>query len=199
MALEYELRFGITADAARAFEKLPLLGAGETENLTNRYFDTADFQLAAAHCSLRLRDDGKHRVQTLKVPSDRPDARHEFEREVIAVRPELSGEEKASLPVGLRDSWARLQLEPVFTTTYRRLAWEVKQGESLIEVALDRGMITAGTAQAPISEVELELKSGRETDVLALAAELGKHVSLLPLAETKSSRGARLARDGKVG
>jgi len=85
-------------------------------------------------------------------------------------------------------------VQPAFTTAYRRLTWEVKQAESLIEVALDQGKITAGLREAPISEVELELKSGKQEDVLALAIMLSEKAPLSTLVETKSGRGARMAR-----
>lgn len=192
MALEYELRFGITAKDAQAFQKLQLSGTRpETEHLANIYFDTADFLFSSARCSLRIRDDGIALFQTLKVPADTPDARHEFEREVSVRRPELSIEEVQALPFSLH---GELKVQPVFTTAYRRLAWEVNHGASLVEVALDIGTITAGSLTAPISEVELELKSGRAADVKALAEELRKLVPLSSLTETKSSRGAALAR-----
>jgi len=194
MALEYELRFGITPEAASAFEFLTLLGKPETENLTNSYFDTPDFALADAGCSLRIRDDGKSKVHTLKVPSGKRDARHEFERDVTDATPDLSADEKDALPAKIARKLKKEGVQPAFTTAYRRLAWEVKHGASVIEVALDRGTITAGSLQASISEVELELKSGKEQDVLALAMEFCRLVPLSTLAESKSARGARLAR-----
>jgi len=136
MALEYELRFGITPEAASAFESLTLLGTPETENLTNSYFDTPDFALADAGCSLRIRDDGKSKVHTLKVPSGKRDARHEFERQVTAATPDLSPDEKDALPAKIARKLKKEGVQPAFTTAYRRLAWEGKQGASVIEVAL---------------------------------------------------------------
>ncbi len=202
-SLEYELRFDIDSTAAGSFNRLSLLaanGPAKSIDLTNTYFDTEDFALSDAGCSLRIRQGGEQVLQTLKIPSERhPDkrTRQEFERQVSRTTPHLSAAEMRQLPKHLRRRIGEQKLNPVFATKYTRVTWTIQQGKSTIEVALDRGVVTAGSQQSPISEIELELKSGLVSDVLSLAMELCQRAPLILTAETKSERGARLARNQK--
>jgi hypothetical protein len=50
----------------------------------------------------------------------------------------------------------------------------LQKNGSRIEVALDDGEVRVGRKCAPISELELELKRGKVTDVFKLAHEIGK-------------------------
>jgi inorganic triphosphatase YgiF len=70
-------------------------------------------------------------------------------------------------------------------------------GGAEIEAAIDQGDVLAvvdgENRRAPISEVELELKSGDEAALHALAAELGKQLSgLAPDNVSKAQRGYQL-------
>lgn len=60
-----------------------------------------------------------------------------------------------------------------FSTDFERERWVVKEGDSEIEIALDRGEVKAGEHQnKPICELELELLSGNTQDILTLARGL---------------------------
>ena len=87
------------------------------------------------------------------------------------------------------------RLEPVFTTDFRRQTWAVPFGESLIELALDRGHVASGNRREPICEVELELLDGRIEDIFALTRNLQKHLHLHPAIASKAERGYKLFRD----
>ncbi len=85
------------------------------------------------------------------------------------------------------------QLRPAFSTEFTRTTWLLRHGESLVEVALDRGRIRAGDRSCSLSEVEIELKEGRADDLFDLAeAWLGQ----LPFRlepRSKAQRGYQLA------
>ena len=71
-------------------------------------------------------------------------------------------------------------LQPVFSSEFERTAVPVKLFDSEIEVALDRGEIGAGERRSPLSEAELELKSGRRERLYELAIALNEAMSRCP-------------------
>lgn len=64
-----------------------------------------------------------------------------------------------------------------------------------VEVAFDRGVIKAGERSLPVSEIELELKSGSAAAIHELALRLCEHGSVRPSTRAKSARGFDLAAD----
>jgi len=54
-------------------------------------------------------------------------------------------------------------------TDVTRVSVPIKSGKSRIEVALDRGKVTAGRSRQPIHEIELELKDGDAADCFELS------------------------------
>jgi triphosphatase len=124
---------------------------------------------------LRIRSDGKRRVQTIKAV-DTTSAyifdRLEWETEIEGDKLDLKA--AARTPVGdvLHGSRAYKLLVPIFETVVDRTTWRVKRGGSEIEVALDEGRVSAHGSTQPIAELELELKRGSPTDLFALARSL---------------------------
>ncbi|NJM84683.1 MAG: CYTH domain-containing protein [Tabrizicola sp.] len=96
---ETELKLVCTPAALRKLMDSSILDAhavGEptTAALRTTYFDTEDDRLARRRMSLRVRREGQRRVQTLKaVAADGAslDSRYEWEVEVGADEPDLSG------------------------------------------------------------------------------------------------------------
>jgi inorganic triphosphatase YgiF len=89
------------------------------------------------------------------------------------------------------------ELVELFRTNFTRTLWRVEVDGSDIEAAIDQGDVFAEvdseTRRAPISEVELELKSGDEAALHTLAAELGKQIAgLAPDNISKAQRGYKL-------
>ncbi len=66
---------------------------------------------------------------------------------------------------------------------------------SQIEVAFDQGVVQAGVNQAPICEVELELKSGQTDALFVLARHLSDQGGMRLGNLSKAARGYRLAAD----
>jgi hypothetical protein len=87
-------------------------------------------------------------------------------------------------------------LAPCFVTRFERTFWLLRQRDgSVVELALDIGQVEANGRQAPICELELELKAGPPAALFKLARQLGQGVALLPANRSKAERGFLLAQD----
>jgi inorganic triphosphatase YgiF len=200
--LEVELKLTIApkdvAALARAAPiKTATLGRATTSRLYSIYYDTPQFALRESKVALRMRRTGKRWVQTLKS-AGRVDAglhqREEIETPLAAqiLNYRVLSESNAA-PI-LSDPQLPLQLAPVFVTDFKRTARQLQPATGTqIELALDRGTITAGAAQAPISEVELELKSGPPAHLIDLALALVEQVPMRLSPASKAERGYALA------
>jgi triphosphatase len=183
-----------------AIEALGSTEAAATSFLTSTYYDSADLKLRNHHLSLRIREgDGKH-VQTVKsngVANGDLLARGEWEDVIAGDEPDPMAPESGPRfnSIVIRD-----ELRPIFTTSVRRTVIELQPDPSaLIEVAIDEGEIrgaASGVAE-PLSEVELELKSGEPTAVYDLALRLLDVAPVRIETRSKSERGYRLIEAGK--
>ena len=109
----------------------------------------------------------------------------EWELPSSELNPELAREQ---LPAQIVPA----ELKPLFTTDFKRTAWLIDYQGALIEVALDQGEIFAAPKRVPISEVELELKSGDTSGLLALAELLKSEIDLKVSTVSKAGRAQRL-------
>jgi triphosphatase len=175
---------------------------GRTITLTNVYFDTPERSLAKAKSALRLRGMPDHWLQTYKTAGASTDGlhnRHEWELPVAGEALEIG-----ALLEACDDETARHALRvsapdlaPLFRTDFTRVIWDIEHEGSTIEAALDLGEVTADVdgehRSLPISELELELKSGDERALTTLAAELrGAFLCLQPEDISKAGRGYEL-------
>jgi triphosphatase len=163
--------------------------------LVSTYYDTPDHTLARRGSSLRVRRRGREFVQTVKAagsPSESGLARGEWEDRVAGETPDpLATQTGPFLSPEIAG-----QLRPMFRTEVSRLTIPLSpEPETRIEAAIDRGRICDGeeTPPAPISEIELELKSGETSALYDVALKL-LHVAPLRLERrSKAERGFRLA------
>lgn len=194
--VEIELKLALAGDQAARLRRLAELRAVRParQRLFSLYLDTPDFDLFGRGIALRLRRVGFHWVQTLKARAGTGGLltrRPEWEVQVTGNRPDLSvlpEEARALISAEWRD-----RLAPAFETDFVRLAWLLRHGESEIEVALDRGAIRSGGRELPISEVELELKSGRLDDLFTLAEGWLDTLPFQLEPRSKAQRGYQLA------
>ncbi|WP_249729702.1 MULTISPECIES: CYTH and CHAD domain-containing protein [unclassified Chelatococcus] len=168
---------------------------GNVRHLEAVYFDTPDHKLSAHGVSLRVRRSGKRFIQTIKLPSDTHElSRPEWETPVSGMEPELGLFPLAEIGDPI-ESLSASEIGPVFTTRVRRWTRMVALPNAMVELAFDEGTIVAGDKQAPLSEIELELKGG---DIGALYDFGLALLDLAPLqlgTESKAERGYALARD----
>ncbi len=191
MAIETELKFKVAPQdlrklkAARALRRKPL----KEENLISVYFDTPKHKLARNSVSLRVRHNGDKRLQTIKFEgSDDSFRRGEWEREINGNVPNLRKAQGTALAPLLTKKLKR-RLKPIFATRVHRTSIPVSKNGSLIEVALDEGQVRAGRQSASISELELELKRGKASEVFKLAHEMAKLVPAKLALKSKAERG----------
>jgi len=189
--------------ARKAFGKVRL----QRTSIEDVYFDTPDANLRRRGLVLRLRHDGGRWLQTLKAAARSRSivpVRGEWEVRLPAQggMPTLDLERFGIAPLRLllRKRLETSELAPVFRVKTVRERGTLSHGESMIEVALDLGELRADIdgqrRRLPLAEVELELKSGRAEDLLAVASTLvSEHhgLRLVPALRTKSERGYALA------
>jgi inorganic triphosphatase YgiF len=198
MAIEAELKFRVPARNLRGLVRRRIPGArfGEESqrDLVSTYFDTAKHKLKQHGVTLRVRQDGKTNIQTIKSANGAQFGRDEWETEIKDSVPDL--DKTSGTPVeALATKKLRRKLQPMFETSVRRTVVPLRTRRSEIELAIDRGRIVAGHRSSPIEEVELELKSGRSVDLFRVAKAL-EHKSGAELdLRSKSERGYDLLRD----
>jgi triphosphatase len=202
--VETELKFQVPAQHRAALLKAVATASAATTRLQAVYADTADQRLAAAGLALRLRKEGRRWVQTLKGRAEGAGGlmqrlEHEVPLAGLAggAEPALDPSRHAGTPVGER-LLALLAdgapLLPVYRTDVRRVHRVTSHGGARIELAYDRGQITAGDRVLPVDELELELVRGPASALPALAARWAGRFGLWWDIRTKSERGFRLAR-----
>ena len=182
---------------------------GRRIQLTNVYFDTPDRALAKAKSAVRLRGTPDQWLQTYKTAGESQQGlhnRHEWELPVtgealeIPALLEICDEENAA--TALRD--AAPELIALFRTDFSRVIWNVEIDGAKIEAALDLGEVTTDVdgerRTTPISELELELKSGNEEALNTLAAQMrGAFLYLQPEDASKARRGYELCEPKVAG
>jgi inorganic triphosphatase YgiF len=198
--METELKLSMASANLRRLMRSPLWSIWRTSDARQRlhtiYFDSPGGDLAAEGLALRVRRMGRRWIQTVKGGGGSIGGlhrRHEVECAVGGPRPELAKVPAELMTGALGQKSVQAHLSAVFETRFDRLARTVHMpGGTEIEVAFDRGSVIAGSLEAPICEVELELKSGSATDLLALARAVVRDGGWLD-DTSKAARGYRLA------
>ncbi len=199
---EIELKLSIGTDDARRLGRLPSIrqtvrGRTRTQRLYSVYYDTPGFELRRDGVALRLRRDGKRWTQTLKSAGEVAGGLHlrqELDTPVPAqILNHLALAASAASAV-FTDPALRAQLHPVFTTDFRRTVRDLELVPGThVELCVDLGQVTAGSASAPIGEIELELKEGQPEALLAFAQGLLDDIGLRLEPTSKGQRGYALA------
>lgn len=177
MTVETELKLHVSPENLLRLKRHPFLRTlaitrARTLKLYSIYYDTGDLELRRRAMALRLRRAGKQFLQTLKGGGEVSAGLHQRNEWETAVPSEqldfaLLKAAGGELPHGTRN-----RLQPVFVTNFSRNVRMLKFGDAEIELCMDSGEIRAGEASCPISELELELKSGSPQQLFKLALAL---------------------------
>ncbi|WP_034943317.1 CYTH domain-containing protein [Erwinia oleae] len=200
MTIEIEIKFIATPDAASELPTQLTAWPHEhsaAEKLTNIYYETKDAQLRRWDMGLRIRGFGDSYEMTLKTAGQSVGGLHQRqEYNIPLTQPDLAIEKlpQTVWPAGTDLSALQAQLTPLFSTHFLREKWVVTYRESVIEVASDRGEVRSGELTEAINEIELELKSGHQKELLAFAAELAGMGGLRLGSLSKAARGYALAQ-----
>ncbi|MBB5700736.1 inorganic triphosphatase YgiF [Ochrobactrum daejeonense] len=188
---ETELKLELSqAGAVALLKKNPFESAPTVLQLKSIYFDTPRRDLSKRGVSLRIRQSGNERIQTVKAGSGVMAGlfdREEWERAVAGDEPELDDPQVQALLVGVGPG-----LAPLFEVHVKRHRWNVTEGDSTVEVVLDVGRVVAADRETPFCEVELEMKAGSAMALFDLARRIGRIVPVRLGVLSKAERGYRL-------
>jgi inorganic triphosphatase YgiF len=172
---EIELKLEIAPGDLERVKAHPMLeGLGAPKRLESVYFDTPDHSFAKAGMTLRVRSDGRKRVQTVKAADTggAPFERGEWEIPVQADQPDFEAALATPLKKLLRKEAVRASVQPAFAVEVARATKIVKHADAEIELALDEGEARAEGRSEPLLELELELKQGRAVQLFIAAQSL---------------------------
>lgn len=191
-AQEVELKLEPTLEAADMLIGSDLLPTGPAvARLRSIYFDTPGQDLRKAGFTLRIRESGGRRIQTVKAAGPGAAglfARPEWEQPVEDDRPLL--DVTTPLKALLGDNYK--YLGPAFEVLVERRTWMVSWEDATIELVLDRGEVVAGDRRSPLCEIELELKRGSTAALFSFARRIDIAVPLRLGLLNKAERGYRL-------
>jgi len=170
--------------------------------LAASYWDTPDHALAAARLALRVRREGRRRVQTLKGAGADVLTRLEHEVPASGDVPDPALHDGTPAGVRLQAALAKAPGETLvlqFETRVKRRTRLVRTRAGSVELALDSGHITAGERSVPVCELEIELKRGTPAAVFATARRwIARHGLWIDL-RSKPDVGSRLASGSAAG
>ncbi|WP_316167182.1 MULTISPECIES: CHAD domain-containing protein [unclassified Bradyrhizobium] len=201
---EIELKLLVDADQLAGFNNAAIIAAharnrGARKHLKSVYYDTPERTLWRNGLSLRVRQSGARFVQTVKAQrTGDPLRRAEWEAAVPSLAPDLALATPL-IPEELREELQAAPLETVFVTDVHRHQRIIELPSGTVEIAFDRGALIAGERSLPVSEIELELKSGSTAAIYEIALRLAEHDRLRPSIRSKSARGYDLAADEPPG
>lgn len=167
--------------------------AETTATLVSRYFDTANCSLRSAGLSLRVREIGERRLQTLKADKavvggvSNP---IEIEAEINTDEPVVDAIDDKKLRRKVKRLLAKSPLVLLFSTEIRRTTTQfITAAGDTVEVALDSGLVRAGSKTMRLREAEIELKAGNPKALLAFVEEITGDGPIRPSLFSKADRG----------
>ena len=199
MMTERELKLELPATTdGEALRALLAMGPSRVTRMRATYFDTPDFALAKQDCSLRIRQEGRRRVQTVKAasgPAGGLFSRREYEQPARGQLPSLDADNPVTVLLGERVD----ELGPRFDVAVTRRTWHLQTGRAEIELALDIGEAHAGDAASAFCEMEAELIGGDVAELFVLGRRISRLASARIGVLTKAQRARRLLRDPAKG
>ena len=203
MSVEKELKLRITPEHLNRLKRHPLLKSlatarATTRRLRNVYYDTPTLDLHRRAMALRLRRVGRQWLQTLKGGGEVRAGLHQRNEWETPVAGEALDFKALEAGGGKRLPGAvRKKLRALFVTDFSRTSRMLAFEGAEIELSMDSGEIRAGRSSRPISELELELKSGEPLQLFRLALALFDIVPLEVEPVSKAEYGYRLYAKAK--
>jgi len=203
---EIELKYAIPDKdvADRIWQDASLTEMEEADSreklmLKAAYFDTEDSILAENDIAFRARMEGSRLFASLKWNGKTEGALRTvneinvpIDGEACLIMPEPSIFKESEIGLQLLELLEGKQLVSVMEVGFLRSRVRVDTGNSIIEVSIDSGEIVTDMGSMPILELELELFSGSQDELMALGNELAERYSLLPEERSKYARGLSL-------
>lgn len=192
MGVEFELKYAATAQAQTAVLQA-YSGAWQTIRMETTYYDTPNGDLSRKWFTLRRRMENETSVCTIKTPADGL-GRGEWEvvcEDIHQAIPELC---KLGCPAELQ-AITESGVIPVCGARFTRQALTVNFRDSVLEIALDSGILFGGTRELPLCEIEVELKEGSREDAMLFGSVLADTYGLQPQSGSKFRRALALKEE----
>ena len=165
------------------------------------YFDTEDHALINHNIALRIRSEGDRTLATLKWRDDDEGISGLYIRSEINIpvtdptcffHPDPGLFKESAEGKDLLDIIDGKPLINVFDIIFTRNRIRIDYEQSILELALDEGVIVAGAKSIQLRELELEIYSGNKEDLLAVGKKIAGKYGLKPELKTKFTRGVEL-------
>ncbi len=201
MTMEVEMKLSAPPETVRqvtALSELTQLANGPIlrQRLISVYYDTPAGTLRSRGVALRMRKQQNAWVQTLKYRGECRDGiayREEWDTPSDGYHLDFSSLKDDALRDYLLSEPVYRHLKPRFITDFERTTRQLMTaGGAEIELAVDLGEVRTGLSQSPLSEIELELKSGAPDELQALSRILQSRLPLVLESMSKAERGYAL-------
>ncbi|HEY8033682.1 MAG TPA: CYTH and CHAD domain-containing protein [Methylocella sp.] len=198
---DLEIKFKTNSEGLKLALRSELLstGAPDTRRRTLRsvYFDTPAGDLQKHQMFLRVRKVRNTHIMGLKEGrplAEAPFSRREIEVRVPRLDPDITRFGDA-IAAELNRVIDGQPLEQKFETQIKRRLRCLNLERSLIEVAFDEGFIVVGDRRHPLTEIDLDLKTGEETAFYDLAVRLADTLPFQLDVMSTAERGFMLRAD----
>lgn len=201
--MELEMKYGIgDKDIAESIWTDEYLKTIEEENTREKifmkaaYFDTSDHILCKNDITFRVRMEGTRIIATLKWRGKSEGAMHQREEinvpvadEACFISPEPGIFKESQIGQEVISLLGDNRLQSIIETRFLRSRFRVDTGSSIIEVSIDKGDIITEKGSEPILELELELFSGDEEELVKIGAQISEKYGLAAEERSKYARG----------
>lgn len=201
--MEVELKYSISDETTA--EKLwvdEMLTSCEEEDsrekvyMKSAYFDTAGFTLSENDIAFRVRKEGSRIVASLKWGGKNDGALHQRQEinvpvddEACFLSPSADLFKESEIGQHVIKLVGDQMLNCIIEMDYIRRRFRIDRNNSIMEVSIDQGEIVTDKGKKPISEIEVELFSGEESELLSVGDELSEKYGLEAGLSSKFSRG----------
>lgn len=193
MGVEYELKYRADAETLKSvFTTFP--ARWQAISMETTYYDTPSGSLSAKCYMLRRRLENGVSVCTLKT-SGEGNARGEWEVKADSAMEAIPALCKLGCPDDLV-SLCEDGLVPICGARFTRKAGEFTFLDCAVELALDEGILFAGSKEIPLCEIEVEHKSGSQSATDALGRQLADIYNLQEEKKSKFARALALYKEG---
>lgn len=163
------------------------------------YFDTEDKKLLKEKIAFRVRKEDNKNIATLKWGGSASIGLHVREEinvpiieEEFLENPKLKIFEGSNIEDILKVVGENEKLKPLLVMNFIRKQVRIDTGRVICELSIDDGNIISGNKETDILELEIELYSGSEEDLIAIGNNLKSHYSIIEEDKSKFQRGLEL-------
>ena len=188
MGREFELKYQATPETIAAIQAK--FGDFTPISMETTYYDTEDLALRKRKWTLRRRLENGKSVCTVKTPL--PDgSRGEWETENADLAEGVRQLCAMGAPKEILD-YVNQGVAPFCGAKFTRLVKTIALPGGCVELALDEGVLLGGGQELPFAEVEVELKSGKDSVASAFAGKLAEEFDLKEQPKSKLARAMAL-------